>query len=254
MKSKVVIEAVGQAIKLRSRRKTAAIILAGGSGTRMGSATPKQLLSVGGLPIIVRTAHAFQMCKDICSIIIVTRREDVDHIAELMKEYGIDKLSKIVVGGENRLLSALAGFEAVEDGIRFVAVHDAARCLITPEQISKVVHGAYTSGAAIAVCSERDTLKKVDRYGFVVETVDRACTVHAQTPQVFDERLYRAAIYTAIKNKSEVTDDAQMVELIGHGIRTVDCGQDNFKITYEGDIAAAEAVLERRRIAEEASK
>ena len=75
--------------------------------------------------------------------------------------------------------------------------------------------------------------------------------MHAQTPQVFDERLYRAAIYTAVKNGSEVTDDAQMVELIGHGIRTVDCGQDNFKITYAGDIAAAEAVLDRRRAEKE---
>ena len=251
MKSKYIIDAVGQASRLISRRRTAAIILAGGMGSRMGLSTPKQLLAVDGIPVIVRTALAFQNCKDIRTIIVVSRRDDIETVRELFERYGIDKLSKIVVGGETRILSALAGFEAVEDDMRYVAVHDAARCLITPEQISKVVRAAYASGAAIAACTERDTIKKIDRYGFVVETVDRTSLVHAQTPQVFDSRLYRAAIYTAVKNKSEVTDDAQMVELIGHGIRTVDCGQDNFKITYEGDIAAAEAVLDRRREAEE---
>ena len=251
MKSKYIIDAVGQVSRLIARRRTAAIILAGGMGSRMGGSTPKQLLAVDGVPVIVRTAQAFQACKDILSIVIVSRREDIETIRDLCAAYGIDKLSKIVVGGETRTLSALAGFEAVESDMRYVAVHDAARCLITPEQISKVVRAAYSTGAAIAVCTERDTIKRIDQYGFVEETVDRNRIVHAQTPQVFEERLYRAAIYTTVKDKAEVTDDAQMVERIGHGIRTVDCGQDNFKITYEGDIAAAEAVLSRRRAAEE---
>ena len=232
-------------------RRTHSAFLAAGASSRMGGDLTKQFCEVGGLPVIIRTALAFEKCKDIRSIVIVSRREDVDRIETLARAHGITKLSKIVIGGESRMLSALAGFEAIEKDIRYVAVHDAARCLITSEQISSVVRGAYLSGAAIAVCAERDTLKRVDQYGFVVETVDRATTVHAQTPQVFDERLYRAAIYTAVKNKSEVTDDAQMVELIGHGIRTVDCGQDNFKITYAGDIAAAEAVLDRRHAEKE---
>lgn len=115
--------------------KTVAIILAGGNGSRMGSSKPKQLRKINGIPIIIRSVQAFQLCPDIDSIIIASRREDIETIYDLCEKYSIGKLQKIVPGGETRLHSASAGFEADETCSKMLAIHDAARCLITSDII-----------------------------------------------------------------------------------------------------------------------
>ena len=226
---------------------TVAIILAGGSGKRMGNPIPKQLREIKGIPVIVRSLQAFQECKEVRSIIVVSREDDIPTICDLCKTYNISKLKKIVPGGKTRLLSAYMGFEAIESRENLIAIHDAARCLITSEQISEIIEKAGAYGAAIAACSEKDTIKQVNEKGVIVSTIDRNNIYHAQTPQIFERRVYENALYKAIKNDIEITDDAQMVELCGDKVMVVDCGPDIFKITYERDMIVAELVLERRQ-------
>lgn len=233
-----------------NNKATVAVILAGGSGSRMRNSTPKQLRNLGGIPVVIRTANAFQMCQDVKSIIIVARKEDISIISNYCASYGISKLQKIVSGGSTRLHSAQAGFESIETNEGFVAVHDAARCLITTEQISNIINIANEYGAAIAACSERDTIKQVDDQGAIVSTINRNSIFHAQTPQIFKKELYKTALYKALKDNAEITDDAQMVERCGERVMVVDCGQENIKITYESDIAIAESILDRRQINE----
>lgn len=231
-------------------KATVAVILAGGSGSRMRNSTPKQLRNIGGIPVIIRAATAFQMCQDVKSIIIVAREEDINIISNYCASYDINKLQKIVPGGSTRLRSAQAGFESIVTNESLIAVHDAARCLITTEQISNIINIADEYGAAIAACSERDTIKQVDEQGAVVSTINRNSIFHAQTPQIFKKELYRAALHRALKDDTEITDDAQMVERCGERVMVVDCGQENIKITYESDIAIAESILVRRQINE----
>lgn len=231
-------------------KATVAVILAGGSGSRMRNSTPKQLRNIGGIPVIIRAVTAFQMCQDVKSIIIVAREEDINIISNYCASYGINKLQKNVPDGSTRLHSAQAGFESIVTNESLIAVHDAACCLITTEQISNIINIANEYGAAIAACSGRDTIKQVDEQGTVVSTINRNSIFHAQTPQIFNKELYRAALHKALKDDTEITDDAQMVERCGERVMVVDCGQENIKITYESDIAIAESILVRRQINE----
>lgn len=232
----------------KKRPRTAAILLAGGTGSRMQSdGVTKQLMLIGGVPLLVHTARAFEECPYIDDIIVVARREELETVRDLMAEHGIRKCRRIVPGGKTRQLSAIAGFEAI-DGERteYVAIHDAARCLITPAQIADVVASAYATRAAAAACRVFDTVKRANAEGFVTETVDREALWLAQTPQVFSATLYRAAAYTAMQAKFAATDDMMLCERIGQTVKLIDCGTENFKVTTPGDILRAEVILKMR--------
>lgn len=238
-------------LRLISRKKrphTAAILLAGGSGSRMQSdGVTKQLMLLSGVPLLVHTARAFEACPYIDDIMIVSRREELQTVRHLVEMYGISKCRRVVLGGETRQLSAIAGFEAIDgEKTKFVAIHDVARCLITADQIADVVATAYAERAAAAACRVVDTVKKANSAGFVTETVDRESLWLAQTPQVFSADLYRAAAYTAMQAKFVATDDMMLCERIGQAVKLVDCGSENFKVTTRGDILRAEAVLKLR--------
>lgn len=236
-------------ISRRKRPRTTAILLAGGVGSRMQSTgETKQLMLVCGLPLIVHTALAFEQCPYIDDIVVVARREELKTVYDLMEQHGIRKCRRVVLGGKTRQLSAIAGFEAIDgEKTKFVAIHDAARCLITPGQIADVVAAAYAERAASAACRVFDTVKKANAAGYVTETVDREALWLAQTPQVFDATLYRAAAYTAMQAKFVATDDMMLCERIGQTVKLIDCGTDNFKVTTPGDLLRAAAVLQGRR-------
>lgn len=233
----------------RRRPRTAAILLAGGSSTRMQSedGKTKQLMLLCGLPVLVHSARAFDACPYIDDILVVARREELATVEELMKTHGIRKYRKSVAGGETRQLSALAGFEALDgEKTRYVAIHDAARCLVTPEQIADVVAAAHAERAAAAATRATDTVKRASPAGYVIDTIDRATLWLAQTPQAFSADLYRAAAYTAIKADFKATDDMMLCERIGQTVKLIDCGSENFKITTPPDLLRAEAVLRSR--------
>ena len=236
-----------------SRKKrpfTTAILLAGGIGSRMKreDGKTKQMLPICGAPVLAHTARAFEECPYIDQIIVVAREEELSCVREMMAAYGIKKFCRAVVGGATRQLSALAGFEAIDgDKCRFVAIHDAARCLITPGQISDVVAEAYATGAAAAACRVHDTVKRANGNRYVLETIDRESLWLAATPQVFSATLYRAAAYTAKAANFTATDDVMLCERIGQAVRLVDCGEENFKITTNADLLRAEIVLRMRK-------
>lgn len=231
------------------RPRTAAIILSGGSGTRLGGEIPKQFLPVGGIPILVRSVIAFESSPYIDEIVIVSRRQDIEKTKALCAEYGLRKVIAVVKGADTRQGSALSGFAAIGKKTEFVAIHDAARCMIEPEAIADVVAEAYACRAASAGYRVKDTIKETDACGNVLRTVDRERLYAAATPQVFDARLYRAAAYSALRAGVSVTDDNALCERIGQTVRMIDCGDENFKITTRTDLEHAELIFAARELA-----
>ena len=174
------------------------------------------------------------------------RKEDAESYKELVCQNGFKKVGCIVIGGETRQSSALRGFKHISEKANFVAIHDGARCLVTPEIIEKVIFEAAKFNAATAASRVTDTVKIADQDGFVSKTIDRNCVWNVQTPQVFEVKLYKACAYNAKEKGFEATDDCMLVESAGFKVKLVDTGKDNIKITVKDDITLAEHILSKR--------
>jgi 2-C-methyl-D-erythritol 4-phosphate cytidylyltransferase len=224
------------------------VILAAGSGRRFGDEKgKKQFVPVCSEPVLVHTLRAFEACDYITEIVVVTAAEDIRRCEEYRDGYGFTKVRAIIAGGEDRQASAKKGFDAISDKAEFVAIHDGARCLVTPDLIAQTVRSAYRQGAAVAAEKSRDTVKRTSAAGVIEETMDRETVWLAKTPQVFLANMYRAAVYTAEKDGFRATDDSSLVERLGFRVRTVDCGGDNIKLTTPVDVYIAEAILRARK-------
>jgi 2-C-methyl-D-erythritol 4-phosphate cytidylyltransferase len=233
----------------------AAIIVAAGKSQRMGG-VDKQLRTIAGVPVLVRTVAAFEACEDVGAIVLVLNPDNMEGGLELQREFGWGKISAIVPGGERRQDSVGAGLHAVaglqRDGepYEWVAVHDGARPLVTPGLISRGLEAARDTGAAIAALQATDTVKTVDGEGIITGTLDRNNLWLAQTPQIFRTSLLVDA-YDALDqngNHHAATDCARMVELGGHPVRVFEGERTNIKITTPIDLLVAEAILKGRRI------
>ena len=172
------------------------------------------MLTLCGIPVIVRTLLAFESCPLIDEIIVAARPDEIPIYEKFREEYPLKKLAAVVEGGETRQESVLRGFESISDRSEFVAIHDGARCLVTPDMIERVLRAAYSHGAATAACHVSDTVKRADSKGFAEETIDRSTLWLAQTPQVFKTELYRAAAYVAKDEGFSATDDNMLAEHI----------------------------------------
>ncbi len=226
---------------------TSAILLAGGSGKRMGDVpAAKQFLKVGGVPVIERALQTFRSCGYIHEIVLVVRPEDIKLYSEIAGSFGEEKPLKIVPGGKTRQESVFTGFTSISSRAEFVCIHDGARCLVTEQIISDVCHAAYQFGAAIACAIPTDTYW-TEKNGNADQSPDRRGLRIAQTPQVFRADVYRAACYTAKKNGVTGTDDASIVRACGFPVRLVPCPKENIKITTPIDIPIAEAILKERK-------
>ena len=232
------------------KRFNSAVILAAGNGTRFSEEKAKQFTEILGVPLLVRSALAFEESDLIHEIVVVTRSSEIDNCRKMLRSYGITKATRIVQGGETRQESAKNGFDAVNPACDFVAIHDAARCLVTSEMIEAVIESAYVDGAAVAASKVTDTIKRTSLSGIVKETISREDLWAVQTPQVFMADMYRAAAYTAVKDNFAGTDDSILCERIGFGVRMVDCGRTNIKITYPEDVLFAEKIIETRETTE----
>lgn len=226
----------------------AAVILAAGSGLRFGKTEGKHMAEVEGVPVLARSAMAFESCPAVDEIVVVTRAEDVEICRSLLS--GITKLRAVIPGGQTRQQSAKLGFDAIDPKAELVSIHDAARCLVTPELISRVTEEAARYGAAAAAEKTVDTVKRVDKEGIIQETLDRDTIWLAKTPQTFLADMYRAAAYMAEKDHVTATDDCALAERLGFSVRLVDCGWENIKITFPEDVARAEMILSMRRMRE----
>lgn len=228
----------------KARDWTAAVIVAAGGSTRMG--TPKQQIPLCGIPVLARTMMAFEAAEQIDEMVLVTRPEDRAALEMLAQEYGIAKLRAVVPGGQTRQESAANGAAAVGAQTDYIAVHDGARPLIRPTVIDAVVSAARKWGAATAAVPVKDTIKRADDQGCIIETPDRRRLWSVQTPQVFEAGLYRRALKQAEIDGVDLTDDCQLVERLGESVRLVEADYANLKITTPEDVAFAEAILRER--------
>ena len=198
------------------------------------------------VPVFIRSLLAFEQCKQIREIVLVVKADEVSVVCDLCKQYPITKLKTIIPGGKTRQESSLIGVEATSKKAKFVAIHDAARCLITPAMINSVLEEAYTYRCAAAACKCVDTMKLANANGFIEKTVDRDRTWRVFTPQIFEKNLYIAAAYMAKRDGATVTDDCSLIEHIGGRVKLVDVGDENIKLTNPGDAALAEFILKKR--------
>ena len=220
-----------------------AIIVAAGSSERMGF--DKLFALVSGKPIIAHTIAAFERTSCVEEIILVGR---ADGLGELRKIIGQPtKVKQIVAGGAERSDSVRAGLDRLNLKSDFVAVHDAARPMITPEKITRVFDICRTTGGAAALAEPiNDTLKRADLDLAVKESVDRNGVYAMQTPQVFARKLLEEAYRLVAKKNVSVTDEVSAVELLGCKVVLVPNHDFNFKITYPRDLPLAEFVLKQR--------
>ncbi|MBE6703568.1 MAG: 2-C-methyl-D-erythritol 4-phosphate cytidylyltransferase [Ruminococcaceae bacterium] len=226
--------------------RTAAIIVSAGNSSRMGGKISKQFLTLGGKPVLAHTLLAFQNAKQIDEIVVVAKADAIETVWEIAEQYQIKKLTHVTRGGDTRAASVQRGFRKINPKTKFVAIHDGARCLITPEQVGKVCRVAYRHRAATAATAVTDTVKLANRWGFIEKTLNRDRVFLVQTPQVFHADLYRAAL--ASVKETNLTDDNQLMEKINYTVKLVDFGKDNIKITTPDDIPRAEFILSRRKV------
>lgn len=231
--------------------KYAVVIVAAGRGARMGG-PPKQFRHVGGAPLVVHTLRAFQKTAGwVAHPILVVAGDQIDHAKQLLTEHG---LTHVVVcqGGAERVDSVRRGFAHVPPDIQLVAIHDAARPLVKPELITRVLACADEHGAALPALPARDTIKlatgQLSEGAVVRQTIDRQRVYLAQTPQIFRRQLLASALTSWVdRGKPPVTDDAQLVELAGFEVKLVEGDPANFKVTITEDLDRLEQVLERQQ-------
>ncbi len=227
----------------KKHKFTSAVILAGGTGSRVGAEIPKQHLIIDGIEVVVRSMLAFEKSTLVDEIIIVCLDGECELYSQYKSKYGISKLTAITVGGNTRSESALKGFESISKKAKYVAIHDAARCLTKPEEIDAVISEAYKHRCATAAMKCTDTVKIADSNGFVSDTPDRNKLYLAATPQVFDTKIYMTAAYAAKKDKVSVTDDNSMAERLGFKVKLVETSSTKMKITHPDDVIIAEAII-----------
>ena len=221
--------------------KTAAIIVAAGSGSRFGSDTPKQFLEINGKPVITHTVERFQAAPSVDSIVVVLAGERVGEF----DPSPYNKITSVVAGGTSRAASVLNGIDALEEDTELVAVHDGARPLVTVEEIESTIAKAKETGAACLVAPATDTIKSI-RGGEIAATLDRDKLRRALTPQTFKIEVLKAAFDNA--DLVAATDECYLVEKLGHPIAIVEGSPRNIKITHREDLILAEALMggERR--------
>lgn len=232
------------------KRFTSAVILAAGSSSRMGGVS-KQMMTICGLPVVARTVIEFDKSDYIDEILIVAKKEEISDYGGFAEKYGINKPLKIIEGGQTRQESARFGVDNVDDRSKYVAIHDAARCLIDQEMIDRVCKSAYLGDGAILAIKAIDTVKIADKNTYITSTPDRQFVWQAQTPQVFKTNAFRAAAYVARDEKLEGTDDASLLEHIKIPVKLIEGSRENIKITEPCDIYFAEAVLRAREESKE---
>ena len=222
----------------------AAVIVAAGDSRRMGF--DKLFATIAGKSVIAHTIQAFERAECVCEIIIVARKDRLDQIKSTVRDEKFKKVRSIVPGGKHRQDSVRAGLDHLDAVAKYVAVHDAARPLITPEQIERVFEQCRINAAASLAEPISDTLKYADTEFFVTGSVDRHQLYAMQTPQVFERQLIENAYRAVYAENASVTDEVSAVERLGRKVVLVPNKDSNFKITYPRDLELAEFVLTQR--------
>lgn len=225
--------------------KTIALITAAGKGQRMQSSIPKQYLSLGGKPILAQTLQVFEECSSIDGIYIIVPQDQMDRVQkDIVERYHFKKVFKVVRGGKIRQLSVWNGLKAIRSDCAIVVVHDGVRPLITRRLITQSIEVAQKNGAAVVAVLSKDTVKRAAS-GKKIQTLPREEIWLAQTPQTFQFPLLMKAYQKAHQDDILGTDDAFLVERLGHPITLVTGDYSNIKITTPEDLALAETLFPR---------
>ena len=213
--------------KIRGVPYCGAVIVAAGNASRM-EGIDKILAPLEGIPVIQRTAQAFQDCAVIREVVIVTREDRILPVKQLCAD--MDKVTAVIAGGSSRQDSVAMGLAALDGRVELAAIQDGARPLVTPDLIERVVFAAQRYGGAVPAIPLKDTVK-LGKKDLVMTTPDRKRLYAVQTPQVFDYDLLRGALEQAKKDGAAVTDDSSAVERLGLAVKLVKGDERNLKIT-----------------------
>ena len=227
----------------------AAILPAAGLGTRMGHETPKQFLELDGVPLVILSLRRVAACPLITHIIVATRAEEIVRLEARIRQENFTQPVRVVKGGDTRQASVAQALQHVPEDTEFVVVHDAVRPFVTVEQIARVIEEARRCKAAILGIPAMDTVKEVKRaslpedVALITATVPRDRVVLAQTPQVFETRLLKEAFAGAEEDGVNASDEAGLVERLGHEVHVVHGSERNIKITRPADMELARFYL-----------
>jgi 2-C-methyl-D-erythritol 4-phosphate cytidylyltransferase len=233
--------------------RTVAILPAAGLGTRMGAETPKQFLELDGMPLVIFTLRRLAACAEISEFLIATLAEEAESLAERISRESFSRPVRVVRGGGSRQESVGNALAEIGEAAEIVLVHDAVRPLVTCEQTDRVIAAARLHGAAILGIPALDTVKEVKRtsvpgdVALITATIPRERVVLAQTPQAFRMSLLRDAYANAARDGYTASDEAGLVERLGHDVYVVLGSARNLKVTRPGDMELARFYLQQER-------
>jgi 2-C-methyl-D-erythritol 4-phosphate cytidylyltransferase len=217
------------------------IIVAAGTGSRVGGSELKQFRWVAGKPMLLHSVQTFQRRADVAAVICVLPQSRLGDPPPWLFQSDLERLL-LSVGGRDRTESVANGLEDLPDGCRIVLVHDAARPLVTDETIGRVIAEARRGHGAVAALPVVDTLKEVDENGNVMRTIPRDRLWRAQTPQGFPREMLQRAHLAARRERVSATDDAALCERLGLPVVVVRGSERALKVTEEHDFARADAL------------
>lgn len=231
--------------------KNTAIVLAGGSGSRMKSAVKKQYLLLEGLPVLCYSLSVFQNSPLIDEIILVCGKGEIGQCRdEIVKKYGYTKVHHIVEGGKERYHSVYEGLKAAQD-CTYVMIHDGARPFVDQEMLERIINGLPQDRASVVAVPVKDTIKMSDANGCVAQTLPRELLWTVQTPQSFAYSLIRDAyeqLFRAADGNLKITDDAMVAEYFAHiKVKLIEGSYENIKITTPEDLLLADMILKKRK-------
>ncbi|WP_400164690.1 2-C-methyl-D-erythritol 4-phosphate cytidylyltransferase [Brevibacillus sp. TJ4] len=224
---------------------TGAVIVAAGSGKRMGSHRNKLWLPLAGEPILAHTVRLFASHPEVAEIVLVVSEQDHADVIDWLRTEGI-RLT-VVVGGAERQDSVRHGLQALSPDCSYVLVHDAARPFVTPQQISQLISQVQHDQATIVAVPVKDTIKVVGETGQIESTPARESLWAVQTPQAFRMSLLQEAHQRAKEAGKLGTDDATLVEWLGHPVTVMQGSYENIKITTPDDLLVGEAIMRKRK-------
>lgn len=241
-------------MKMDKSYRTAAVVLAAGSGKRMNAGVKKQYMEIAGRPVLYYSLKAFEE-SFIDEIVLVVSQDEIEQVQEsYVNQYGFQKILRIVAGGKERYHSVACGLQAVHQDCDFVFIHDSARPMLTQEILQRVYRAVQEEEACVVGVPSKDTVKIADEQGYVSVTPNRSLVWNVQTPQVFSYPLVHSAYEELLQKEQEllaagvqITDDAMVVEhLAHHKVKLVEGSYENIKITTPEDVQIAERYLQSR--------
>lgn len=229
------------------KARVAAIVPSAGSGRRLGLATRKPFVLLGGRPLVLHTLRALEACRAVDAIYIAAEDACVSRFKKLIAGAGLRKVAAVVVGGRTRAESVRNCLALLDRSYGIVLIHDAARPFIDSATITASVRMAARYGGCIVAVPENDTIKEAGKDLVIRRTLDRSRIYRAQTPQVFRRDLIDKAYGLLARKKSVVTDDSSLVEMLGEKVRILEGSYCNIKITTKADLQIAEALVKHGR-------